>query len=148
MELSKTKIFAEFSAGIFGGTVLGIAAFLAMTTYGGNYGCWSSIDSLFGTVGYESCGSFGALTGVLVGALLAMILFSKAKITNYTKVAIYLLLGAFILPFLYGVIIFWPPFEDGDLLLVPPVILTFMAFSVIPSLLITGAINWRKLWKF
>ncbi|MBU1722161.1 hypothetical protein KKG38_05245 [Patescibacteria group bacterium] len=144
MTTSKSKIFAYFIAGIFGGTILGIAAFLTMTNYGGNYGCSPFIDSLFGTAGYESCGSFGALIGILVGCIIGITIISKAKITKYSKIAIYLLLGSFLLPFIYGVIIFWPPFEDGDLLIVPPIVLLFMLFSAIPSLLITGVINWQK----
>ena len=144
MENSKSKIFAQFIAGIFGGTILGIAGFLTMMNYGGNYGCWASIDSLFGTAGYESCGSFGSIAGLIIGSLVGIAVISKVKILHYSKVAIYLLFGSFILPFFYGVIMFWPPLEDGDLLIVPPVVLGFMVASLIPSVVITAAINWRK----
>ena len=144
MENSKSKIFAQFISGIFGGTILGITGFLTMMNYGGNYGCWTFIDSLFGTAGYESCGSFGSIVGLIVGSIMGIIILNKTKISHYSKVAMYLLLGSFILPFLYGVIMFWPPFEDGDLLIVPPVVLGFVVASIIPSALITGAINWRK----
>lgn len=137
-------MFAQFVAGIFGGTILGIAAFLLLTTYGGNYGCWSRIDALFGTAGYESCGSFGALAGILLGSTAGIVIIKKANITHYSKIIMYLLLGAFLLPFFYGVSLFWPPFEDGDLLIVPPFILAFMVSSAIPSLLITGVINGKK----
>jgi hypothetical protein len=146
MKNNKSKIFAQFTAGVFGSTILGIATFLTMMTYGGNHGCWSFIDSLFGTAGYESCGSFGAIIGMLIGAILGIAMLSKEKITNYLKAAILLLLGAFLLPFLFGIAIFWPPFEDGDFLIVLPVIPMFMLFSSIPSLLITGIINLRKLF--
>lgn len=115
-----------------------------MMNYGGNNGCWPFIDSLFGTAGYESCGSFGSIAGLIIGTMVGIAIVSKVKILRYSKVAIYLLLGSFILPFLYGVIMFWPPFEDGDLLIVPPVVLGFMVASIIPSAIITGAINWRK----
>jgi hypothetical protein len=144
MKNNKPKIFAQFTAGIFGGTILGIAGFLTMMVYGGNHGCWSVIDSLFGTAGYESCGSFGAIIGMLIGAILGITILSNKKITNYLKTAILLLSGAFLLPFIYEIVIFWPPFEDGDIFIVSPVILMFMLFSSIPSLLITGIINWRN----
>jgi hypothetical protein len=144
MEVNKSKIFAQFTAGIFGGTILGITGFLTMMNYGGNYGCWSFIDSLFGTAGYESCGSFGSIVGEIIGVVLGILILSKSKITNYTKVAFLLLLGAFVLPFLYGVMMFWPPFEDGDLLIVPPFVLIAMVAASVPSLIFTGIINWRK----
>lgn len=147
MQNNKSKFFFQFAAGIFGGTILGIAGFLAMMTYGGNYGCWAFIDSLFGTAGYESCGSFGSIAGVIIGVITAIAILNKVKISNYSVVAMYLLFGAFILPFLYGLIMFWPPFEDGDMLLVPPVILFFMIASIIPTALITGVIHWRKFLK-
>ena len=142
MENSKSKIFAQFIAGIFGGTILGIPSFVNMMNYGGNYGG-----------SYESYGTIGAISGVIIGTILTTYpinntifesMVSNIKVSNYSRVAIWLLLGTFLLPFLYGVIMFWPPFEDGDLLIVPPVILIFMLFSTISSLLITGAINWRK----
>ena len=144
MESSKSKIFAQFISGIFGGTILGISGFLTMTNYGGNYGCWPFIDSLFGTAGYESCGSFGSIAGIIIGTILGIVVISKAKITNYSKIAIWLAIGTFAVPFFYGVVVFWPPFEDGDLLIVPPVILSFIVAATIPSLIIAGAINWRK----
>lgn len=144
MENSKSKIFAQFIAGIFGGTILGITGFVTRMNYGGNYGCWLFIDSLFGTAGYESCGSFGSIVGEIIGVILGITILSKIKISNYSKVAILLLTGTLVFPFLYGVMMFWPPFEDGDLLIVPPIILIAMLSAAVPSLLITGAINWRK----
>lgn len=144
MKPSTSKFFAQFAAGIFGGTIFGIAAFLTMINYGGNYGCWAIIDSIFGTAGYESCGSFGAITGMITGAIVSLVLISRVKIINYSKVATYLLLWSFVLPFLYGVVTFWPPFQDADMLIVPPFILIFMLFSAIPSLTITGIMHWLK----
>jgi hypothetical protein len=144
MGIGKSKFFAQFIAGIFGGTILGIAGFLIMLTYGGNYGCWSFIDSLFGTAGYESCGLFGGITGIIVGVIVGIFVFSKVKVLSYLKAGIYMLLASFILPFLYGVIMFWPPFEDGDLFIVPPVVGGFMLASVIPSGIAALAANYRK----
>ncbi len=141
MKIDKLKFFAHFGAGVFGGTILGIAGFLVLMNYGGNSGCWAFIDSLFGMAGYESCGSFGAIAGILVGSIIGIAVLSRMKIVKYSKVAISLFLGSFLLPFLYGVIIFWPPLGDSDLLLVPYVVLVFMLFSVIPSLMIVGAMK-------
>lgn len=143
MENNKSKFFAQFIAGILGGILLGIAASLIIMNYGGGfYGCWPSTSSLFGTnVSYKSCGgSFGAIAGVLIGAMLGIVIVSKTKITNYSKVAIWLIIGLFILPFL-EVAIFWPPFEDSGFLLVPLVIFPFTAASIILSIIITVAIN-------
>jgi len=144
MKNNKPEIFAQFTAGIFGGTILGIAGFLTMMVYGGNHGCWSFIDSLFGTAGYESCGSFGAVIGLLAGTILGIAIISKIKFTNYLRTAIWFLTGSFLLPFLYGVIIFWPPFGDSDILIVPLITLVFIIASLIPSVIITGIINWRR----
>jgi len=137
MKTTTAKIFAQFSAGIFGGTIVGIAGFVALMYYGGNYGC-------FGGGGYESCGSFGATGGLIIGVIFGISILSKIPLSNYSKVAIYCLCGACILPFLYGVIMFWPPFEDGDLLVVPPVIFAFMLASTVPSAIIVGAMQSQK----
>lgn len=141
---NKSKIFAQFSAGVFGGTTLGLVGFLGLMSYGGNYGCSQWIDSLFGTAGYESCGSFGWIAGGVIGVVLGIAIVSKAAISNYIKTAIRLLFATFLFPFLYAALMFWPPFEDSDILIAIPVILISMAFASIPSLLITAAINWRK----
>jgi hypothetical protein len=144
MEINNQKIFTQFTAGVFGGTILGITGFLTMIDYGGNHGCWSFVESFFNLIGYEACGAFGQIIGETMGVILGITIFSKMKISNYLKVAKLLLIGAFLLPFLYGVIIFWPPFENSNLIIVPPIILTHMFLAVVPSLLITVIINWRK----
>ena len=147
METNTSKIFTQFTAGSFGGTLLGIAGFSTMMNYGGNGGCLAFIDALFSTAGYESCGSFGSIFGLIVGAIIGIAVLSKVKIQRYSKVAAWLLIGAFVLPFLYGAIVFWPPFEDDDLLIVPPVIIGFMIASIIPSAVIIGAIHCRNIFR-
>lgn len=144
MEVDKSKILAQFIAGISGGTILGIAGFLGMIGRGGNYGCWEFIDFIFGTTGYESCGLFESVLGLIFGAIVGIIILNNIKTSHSLKIAVYLLFSAFIFSFIYGVVMFWPPFEDGDLLIVPPVILGFMLISIIPSGIITMVINWQK----
>jgi hypothetical protein len=141
MENNKSKFLARVAAGMFGGTVLGIFTWLEMMNYGGNNGCWPSIDRLTGMVGYESCGFFGAISGILVGAILGVLIMSVIKTANQLRIAIWLALAAFIVPFLYGVILFWPPFQDGDILIAPPITLIFMVASLVPSALIAWVIS-------
>ncbi|HBB38333.1 MAG: hypothetical protein UV82_C0009G0063 [Candidatus Magasanikbacteria bacterium GW2011_GWD2_43_18] len=141
MQIQNSKKLAQFIAGMFGGTTFGIAGFLAMTGYGGNYGCWPLIDAIFHMQGYESCGSFGAISGILLGVLVGISVLSSIPISHYAKITKYLFLGTFILPFLYGVFMFWPPFEDGDMIIVAPIILVFMILSSIPSAIMTGILQ-------
>lgn len=95
---NKAKFFAQLTGGMFNGTLLGIIGLLTMISYGGNYGCWTLLDKLFGSAGYESCGSFGAIFGLILGNILGMIAINK--ITNYLKVAISLLVASLVIPFL------------------------------------------------
>ncbi len=140
MKVNTSKILVQFTAGIFGGTILGITGFLNMISYGGNHGCFTIINSIFDSRGYESCGSFGAIAGIMIGTIIGIIIFSKIKIVNHSRAILYLILGSFILPFLFGVSMFWPPFENSDILIVIPIILAFMLASVIPSTITTWAI--------
>ena len=145
MKFISSKIFTEFIAGVFGGTILGIAGFLIMIDYGGNNGCWPIIDAFFDTAGYESCGSFGAISGTSLGALIGITILSIANVKNYLGTSIWLAIGAFVLPLIYGIVTLWSPFED--LLIVPPVIIVFMISSIIPSALITGIVNCKSIWR-
>lgn len=141
------KPLAQFTAGIFGSTTLGIAGFLILMGYGGNYGCWATIDSLFNGAGYESCGAFGATTGVILGAIIGVIFASKAKINNYLTIAITFAVGAFVIPFIYALWAFWPPFEDGDMAFALPIIGAFLLTSIIPAALATLVANLPRLLK-
>lgn len=159
MHSPKDKIFAQCTAGVFGGMMLGIAGFINLTNYGGNYGCAAWIDNLFGTRGYESCGSFGALSGVLLGSILGILIITKIKRSadQYKKIGIRMAFATIILPLLYAVIIFWPPFvrsensgnllEDYDFLIAIPITIIFILLSIVPSGLITAALQWREIFK-
>ena len=143
---TKSKILAQFIAGIFGATILGIAGFLTMIDYGGNHGC-GPFTSMFGMAGYESCGDFGGLSGMIIGSIIGIFIVSKVKITNYFKIAICLLTCSFLFPLIFALIMFWPHFFEGNPFAIPFIIFMFILFSAIPSLLITAAINWRKLLR-
>jgi len=144
----KTPLLTQIMAGIFGGTIIGIALFLAMMTFGGNYGCWKPIDTLFGTAGYESCGSFGTIVGILVGVWLGINIIGKIKINNYTKAAGWLGLGSFLLPFAFGMTIFLSQLQSvgfvATVLMITAPILTFIAASAVVSVLVAGGVNWIK----
>jgi len=147
MAKNKFKVIAQLAAGIFGGTVLGITGFLTMVNYGGNYGCWAAIDALFGTAGYESCGSFGALVGEFLGVIIGIIVLSLLKMKRYGQAAIYLLASAFIVPFIYGISMFWSGLEWGIILMIVSVILGAMISSAIASGVIVGIIYLAKYIK-
>lgn len=146
MKITKPKFLAQLSTGIFGGVTLGILNFVTLMGIGGNYGCLTIIDKIFGTAGYESCGSFGAISGILLGNLLGITIvhFLKLSDKKFKELTIKMLASTFIIPFLFGLIIFWPPFEDDDILLVPVVISTFFLVNLIPSLIITSLFNLRR----
>jgi len=82
----KAKISVQILAGIILAMILGIAGLIMGMYIGGNYGCLPIINSIFGTRGYESCGSFGGLLGLIGGAVLGVFVFSRLPIKNYQRV--------------------------------------------------------------
>lgn len=141
------KPLAQFTAGVFGSTTLGIAGFLVLMGYGGNYGCWATIGSLFNGAGYESCGAFGATAGIILGSILGVIFASFAKINNYLTITVTFAVGAFAIPFIYALWAFWPPFEDGDMIIALSVIGAFILTSAIPAALATFLANLPRMLK-
>lgn len=142
----KTKSIAQITSGMFGGVILGITAFLVMMNFGANYGCWKFIDGVFGTAGYESCGSFGSIVGILSGVLLGILMVRNLKNVKYSKIALWLGIGSFLLPFLYGTITFFPQFKNGNVLatlfMISTPILAFIIISALVSIFFTWMINW------
>jgi hypothetical protein len=142
----KTKSVAQIISGIFGGTVLGLTTFLAMMNFGANYGCWNFIDRVFGTAGYESCGSFGSIVGILSGVLFGVLIIRKLKNVEYSKVVLWLSIGSFFLPFLYGIITFFPQLKNGNalgtVLMISAPILAFIFVSALVSIFFTWMISW------
>jgi len=124
--------------GISAGAILGIIGFFTFLIYGGNNGCWAWIDELYNSRGYESCGPFGASAGVLFGVVLGIVTFSKQKLKNPLKFASLLLLGTFVIPFLVGIVTFFPSLDEGMLFIIPLFILSFMGASAILSGIIVG----------
>lgn len=140
--MNKTKILNDFSAAIFGGTILGLTAFITLMNYGGNKGCWWVLDKLTGMAGYESCGFSGAVIGILVGVLLGLIIFNLINPKPQLRFSLMLLSGTFILPLLFAFLTFGAPFQSKDWFIAPPITLLFMFFSAIPSCLIIILMNW------
>lgn len=132
------NFFPAIPAGALGGTILGIAGFLYFLTYSGNYGCFPLIDRLFNGVGYESCGPFGIVTGILLGSLLGTLLLRYLRIQKIGWLSTLLLLGAFIIP-LIGVLWFFRNTildDQSNLLFVAPIIAGFILMSLITSTII------------
>lgn len=102
---NRFRILAQFTTGIFGGTLLGIISFIVLMTIGGKYGCLPIIDKLTGLQGYESCGNFGGTFGIILGSLIGLffIKLSKRSESLYKKIAITTAIAALIGPILIGV---------------------------------------------
>ena len=108
---------------------------------------WSKIVSEI-IVGITGGVIFGIL-GFVIGSLIGIILIYRTSLqkNQYKKIIISSALSIIIFPLIIGMILFWPPFEDSDLLLALPVIPIFILISLIPSLLITSLLNWKQFLK-
>ncbi len=135
MENNKIKIFTQFVAGVFGGSILSITGEYLATK--GGISCWLFINFIFQTNCYEWQWYFEPIIGVILG----ITVISKIKIANYSRVAFLLLLGLFVFP-LYIIILSWPDEEKIGFLVIFYSIL--LLYSSISSLFIVGIINWRK----
>ena len=71
------KLLLQILVTILGGILVAIPTFLVMVHIGGNYGCWVYINLLFNSRGYESCGMFGAVIGLIIGGVLGLILSDR-----------------------------------------------------------------------
>lgn len=92
------KTFFMFLAGMLGSFVLGFVGFLTGLYYGGNFGCFHGADFLFGTAGYESCGSLGATLGWIFGAFFGIGFFARKEIASYRKASRVLFLVGLCIP--------------------------------------------------
>ena len=75
----ENRIIYQILSGITGAIVLGILLGYNLMIYGANNGCFSVIDSLMQSSGYESCGAFGFIIGIIVGAIIGVILSRNWK---------------------------------------------------------------------
>src|SRR3989338_2647347 len=117
MTIAKEDLFRYLSgvlAGITGGTIFGMIGFGLGIDYGGNYGCFSLVDAIFGTRGYESCGAFGAVIGILMGIIV---------------VPLFLVLLVSLNPDM--------SFNYNDFSIFPFIFLIFVLLSLVPSIIIT-----------
>lgn len=144
LKIINDKITTQISAGIFGGTILGMMGFLQMMRLGSRKeGCFPCIDSFFNSAGYESCGAFGGLTGIILGCIFGIILinliFKIIKIANYFWLTFFILVCALFFPFLHAVLGFFPDsIKDGDVFIVFPITLIFVIFSILPAVIFTA----------
>jgi hypothetical protein len=139
MKITKAKIskyFTETFAGVVGGSIFGMLGLIPGMNYPSI--CPKIIDTIFGTQGYESCGSFTALIGILIGIIITIFAIRKLKQSNKVKNIISIVL-LIVIPYLLVII----GMGIEDILVVPPVILIFVLLSIIPSLIITFLMNWK-----
>ncbi len=130
------KFITQTILGICGGLLFGILGFLTFLNYGGNHGCFSFIDQLFNLQGYESCGLFGTLLGVFIGAILTVLMFNKLPIKekNYSKITLISVLFTSFIPFLLCYFLFWGA-PLPDFLIIFRLIYLFALLALLPSLL-------------
>lgn len=95
----KAKMLSQIIAGMLLALVLAVLGLIMGMYIGGNFGCLPMIDRLFGTRGYESCGAFGGVLGLAVGAFLGAYLYGLLPIKNYRRM-IWILLSILLLPIL------------------------------------------------
>ncbi|MCX6781863.1 MAG: hypothetical protein NTW66_01990 [Candidatus Magasanikbacteria bacterium] len=73
------RIFFPVLSAIAGALIFGLIGLLRFAGYGGNNcdvtgkSCDCFCCNMFGLRGYESCGDFGLIVGVLVGAVLGFV---------------------------------------------------------------------------
>ncbi|MEI6290696.1 MAG: hypothetical protein WCP19_09710 [Chloroflexota bacterium] len=133
--------WARTAAGMLGGTIGGLSLFLILMSYGSKYGCFKILDTIFNGAGYESCGAFGSIAGILAGAVIGVFLLGKVRLINNSW-SIGILAGAsFLLPFLYAFFTMGAWQADSDLLIVIPVIFFFMAGSLAASVILLAIIK-------
>lgn len=85
MNQFKAKIISQILVGLLIGILVGILGLIIGMSIGGNYGCLPFIDSLFGTRGYESCGAFASILGMILGASGGVFLINRLPIKNYQR---------------------------------------------------------------
>jgi len=138
-----SKILCELIVGIISGTLIGIFCFLALMTYGGNYGCFYIIDKIFGLQGYESCGLFGLLLGILTGSLLSIFLLHRSSFQkeSYEKISVISIILIIVIPLIIASVI-GLPWND-----IPAGLIRFLGYSFVPSVLITLLLNWKLISK-
>jgi|SRR3989338_10498906 len=140
--INYTKILCELIVGMISGTLLGIFGLFVGMIYGGNYGCFAIVDKVVGLQGYESCGLFGLILGILIGSLSIFLLHnSKFQKESYEKIAVISIILVIVIPLIIASIL-GLPFNS-----IPSGLISFLRFSVIPSVLITLLLNLKNFKK-
>jgi len=110
---------------------------VGMAGYGGNNGCWPVIDALTGMCGYESCGFFGALAGIFIGSLVGIVTAAFINIPISRTLSIVPLIGAFVLPIIYGLYLI-DPLDIASIIPIISINLVFVIASLLTSLILVG----------
>lgn len=135
------SFWVRAAAGMFGGTVGGITLFLIMMSVGSRYGCLKLLDTIFNGAGYESCGAFGSVAGILAGTVIGVTWLGKVRINSKNLSTGIFAAASFLFPFLYAFFSMGAWKADADLLFVTPVICFFMAASAVTSVILLTIIK-------
>ncbi|MFA5820627.1 MAG: hypothetical protein WC873_00715 [Candidatus Gracilibacteria bacterium] len=139
------KLFPQFVSGVLASQILGLIGLLVMATYGGQNGCWTWVNELFNTRGYESCGDLGGVVGLVVGAIFGvMIIHKRKKSLNKFIVAVVTIL-ALILPVGLPLFSFLRDQNFESVYLFDLVKFWFVIFS--PALVVGLVWNWKQIAK-
>ena len=150
MENNKSKKIAQIAAGIFGGTILGLIGFTKFIGVGGSAcdesgsACDCFCCHMFGMRGYESCGLLGAIVGIAVGCAVGVFILSRFKSEHFLRMAVYLVLGAFLLPLITGFLLEKNAFEGDNFFVILVATSFFVVISALLSVVITGIISLAK----
>ncbi|AKM84284.1 TPA: hypothetical protein DCZ46_02975 [Candidatus Campbellbacteria bacterium] len=80
----KKYIYSTLSV-ILGALIFGVIGLLKFMNYGGNScdfpgkNCGCFCCNLFGLRGYEACGNFGLLAGIILGAIIGFVTYKLIK---------------------------------------------------------------------
>lgn len=133
------KFLAQIAVGTLAGTLLSISGLMSLMFYGANNGCFSWVDNIFGTQGYESCGSLGFIGGLILGALLGILAIRRSRLSNktYKRIWIYTLLAAVLIP--AGMALGTLP--NDEYIFVPKIIGIFVGLALLLTLTFSASIH-------
>ena len=126
----KPKLFTQLSAGMLGGTLLGMVGLLWGMDYGANHSFWRWLNELLRTANFESWGLLGAIVAMVLGCILGLMLGSFLWVASW-RTALILLLATLILPWVGNLV-----FLGMDY-----VVLSLIFGSMVLSAIILGVIR-------
>lgn len=149
MKSDHSKLLAQFISGVFGAGVLAVLGLLLMSVYGGNYGCWSAVDSFFSLRGYESCGKLGAYIGLILGSIFGVLLSKKIKSKKPSRVFTALMSLLIVLMFVLSLNGYLMDNFGLFISLIKAItsVLLLVITLCLPSAILIVILNWKTLFK-